>query len=160
MPTIYIASDHAGYALKDELKAFLLTLGHNVIDKGPFKLDPEDDYPDFIGPVAFEVSRDPAARGIVIGGSGQGEAILCNRYKGVRAMVFYGQYEPKDGRPVPNTIRTAREHNDVNILSLGARWLNTNEAKIAVNLWLGTKFSGDERHVRRINKIDALGSSI
>lgn len=156
METIYMASDHAGYALKEELKAFLISLGHNVLDKGPFTLDLDDDYPDLILPVAVEVSRDLNAKGIVIGGSGQGEAIVCNRLKGVRAVVFNGQYEPKDGRIIPNEIRLSREHNDSNILALGARFINTQEAKVAVNLWLGTKFSGDERHARRIKKIDEL----
>ena len=156
METIYLASDHAGYALKEELKHFLTTLGHNVVDKGPFVFDPNDDYPDLILPVAVEVARDTAARGIVIGGSGQGEAMICNRLKGVRAVVFNGQYEPKDNRIIPNEIRLSREHNDANILSLGARFINTQEAKIAVNMWLGTKFSGDERHARRIKKLDTL----
>lgn len=156
MPTIYIASDHAGFALKDELKGFLITLGYNVIDKGPFTLDENDDYPDCISPVALEVSKDLNAKGIVIGGTGQGEAIVCNRYKGVRAVVFYGEHECKDGRVIPNIIKLSREHNDSNIISLGARILNSSEAKIAVNLWLGTKFSGDERHIRRIKKLDSL----
>lgn len=156
MRTIYIACDHAGFALKQELKEFLSTLGHNVLDKGPFSLDVNDDYPDLILPVAIEVARDPNVCGIVIGGSGQGEAMMCNRLKGVRAVVFNGQYEPKDGRVIPNEIRISREHNDSNILSLGARFINTQEAKIAVNMWLGTKFSGDERHARRIKKLDEL----
>jgi ribose 5-phosphate isomerase B len=156
MDNIYIASDHAGFDLKNELREFLSTLGHNVIDKGPFKLDPLDDYPDCISPVALEIAKDPMARGIVIGGTGQGEAIVCNRFKGVRAVVFYGDHVSKGDKVTENVIRMSREHNDSNILSLGARVLNSNEAKIAVNLWLGTKFSGDERHVRRIKKLDEL----
>lgn len=156
MPTIYIGSDHAGYELKNELKGFLQTLGHNVVDKGPFQLDPNDDYPDFIAPVAFEVDRDPTAKGIVIGGTGQGEAILCNKFKGVRAAVFYGQFVPKDGKMVPDVIRKSREHNNTNILSLGARLLSHNEAKIAVNIWLGTPFSGDEKYARRIKKVEEM----
>ncbi len=156
MNLIYIASDHAGFGLKEELKVFLETLGYQVIDKGPFMLNPEDDYPELVLPVALEVAKDSNAKGIVIGGSGQGEAMVCNRLRGVRAVVFNGQYEPKDGRTVPNEIRVSREHNDANILSLGARFINTQEAKIAVNVWLGTKFSGDERHVRRIKKIDEI----
>lgn len=156
MEIIYLASDHAGFALKEELKSFLSALGNEVSDLGPFKLDLDDDYPDFVSLVAERVAKDPNAKGIVIGGSGQGEAMVCNRYKGVRAAVFNGQYEPKDGRVVPNEIRLSREHNDSNILALGARFLNTQEAKIAVNMWIGTKFSGEERHIRRIKKIDNL----
>ncbi len=156
MNPILITSDHAGFELKEELKVFLETLGYQVIDKGPSVFNPEDDYPELVLPVAREVAKDPNAKGIVIGGSGQGEAMICNRLKGVRAVVFNGQYEPKDGRTVPNEIRLSREHNNANILSLGARFINTQEAKIAVNLWLGTKFSGDERHVRRIKKLDEL----
>ena len=156
MPTIFIGSDHAGYELKNELKEFLSTLGYNVVDKGPFQYEEQDDYPDLISPVAFEISRDPNARGIVIGGSGQGEAMTANKFKGVRAAVYYGDHMPKDERVVPNILRLSREHNDANVLSLGARFLTLNEAKIAVNVWLGTKFSGDERHVRRIKKLDEL----
>jgi ribose 5-phosphate isomerase B len=156
METIYIASDHAGFELKKELKVFLATLGYQVIDKGPLELNPEDDYPELVLLVAQEVLRDKNSKGIVIGGSGQGEAMVCNRLKDIRAVVFNGQYEPKDGRTVPNEIRVSREHNDANILSLGARFINAQEAKIAVNLWLGTKFSNDPRHIRRIKQIDEL----
>lgn len=154
--TIFIASDHAGLTLKDELRDFLLSLGHNVVDKGPFKLDAEDDYPDLVSEVAREVLKNPQSKGIVIGGSGQGEAITCNRFKGIRAVVYYGEHVSKENHLVPSMMRATREHNDANILSLGARFLTSNEAKIAVNLWLGTKFSGEERHIRRIKKLDEL----
>jgi len=103
------------------------------------------------------VSDSPEeAKGIIIGGSGQGEAIAANRFHGVRAVVFNGQYEPKDGREVPHEIEISRLHNDANILSLGARFLNDDEAKEAVRLWLTTPFSGDERHVRRLRKIEEI----
>lgn len=156
MYKIYIASDHAGFNLKEELKVFLSSLGHEVLDMGNVSYNPEDDYPDFVSKVAFEISKNSEARGIVIGGSGQGEAMVCNRFKGVRAVVFNGQYKPSEDRIVPNEIKLSREHNNSNIISLGARFLNSNEAKIAVNLWLGTKFSGEERHIRRIKKIDEI----
>src|SRR5262245_51792344 len=121
---IFIGADHAGFELKQKLIPFLCELGHEVEDKGAFKLTPDDDYPDFIIPVAREVAEAPdEVRGIVIGGSGQGEAMAANRFKGVRAIVFNGQYEPKDGREIPHEIETAREHNNANILSLGARFL-------------------------------------
>ncbi len=154
---IFIGADHAGFEMKEKLVLFLRDLGHEVEDKGAFKLTPGDDYPDFIIPVARAVAGDPEVlRGIVIGGSGQGEAMAANRLKGVRAIVFNGQYEPKDGREIPHEIETARQHNNANILSLGARFLNETEAKEAVKLWLDTPFSNDERHVRRLQKIDTI----
>ena len=153
---IHVGSDHAGFELKESLKHFLESEGYEVVDYGAVEFDPDDDYPDFILPVAIAVSSDPNARGIVIGGSGQGEAIVANRVPGVRAVVFNGQYEPDDGREVPNEIVIARQHNDANVLSLGARFLNYDEAREAVELWLETAFSEDERHIRRIEKIDKL----
>ena len=152
---LYIGADHAGFELKQKLIPFLLSLGHEVEDKGAFSFDADDDYPDFVVPVAKAVSQNPnTVKGIILGGSGQGEAIVANRFSGVRAVVFNGQYQPKDGRDVPNEIVISREHNDSNILSLGARFLNEEDAKRAVKLWLETDFSNEERHARRIAKID------
>lgn len=153
---IFIGGDHAGFELKKEIIEFLKSEGHDVTDFGAFELKPEDDYPDFVIPVAKAVASNPLSRGIIIGGSGQGEAICANRFSGVRAVVFNGQYRPKDGRELPDEIILSREHNDANILSLGARFLNFDEAKKAVKKWLNTAFSGDERHVRRLSKIDNL----
>jgi len=154
---IFIGADHAGFEMKQELMPFLRDLGHEVVDKGATEFNADDDYPDFIIPVAKEVAKSPDdVRGIVIGGSGQGEAMAANRFKGVRAIVFNGQYAPKDGRHIPHEIETARAHNNANILSLGARFLNEAEAKEAVKLWLDTPFSNDERHVRRLKKIDEI----
>ncbi|KKS95189.1 ribose-5-phosphate isomerase [Candidatus Giovannonibacteria bacterium RIFCSPLOWO2_01_FULL_43_160] len=143
---IYIGADHAGYELKETLKKFLLELGHEVEDKGAFKYEPEDDYPDFILPVARAVANDPeASRGIIFGGSGQGEAMCANRVKGARASVFYGgNFE---------IIELSRKHNDANILSLGARFIDDEIAKKAVELWLKTSYEGG-RHERRIAKMD------
>ncbi len=143
---IFIGSDHAGLELKQKLIPFVQSLGHEVVDKGAFTSDEHDDYPDFIIPVAKEVVKDLSSRGIIIGGSGQGEAIAANRVKGARAAVFYGG--PLD------IVELSREHNDANILSLGARFVTEGEAETAVQLWLETEFSGDERHARRIKKID------
>lgn len=143
--------------MKEALVPYVLELGYEAVDLGARELDPTDDYPDFIFPVAREVSNDPSgARGIVLGGSGQGEAIAANRFPGVRAVVFNGQYKPLDGREVPREIEIARQHNDSNVLSLGARFLSLEEAKEAVKLWLSTPFSGDERHARRIRKLDEI----
>jgi len=151
---IVIGADHAGFDLKEALKAYLNELGYSIVDKGAFEKNNDDDYPDFIMPVAREVASDPEhSRGIVIGGSGQGEAIDANRVKGIRAAVYYGDPE-KSADLGASIIKLSREHNDSNILSLGARFLSVDEAKEAVLLWLNTAFSGDERHVRRIAKLD------
>lgn len=155
--TIHIGTDHAGYELKEVLRVFLERKGYEVVDHGAHEYDEDDDYPDFIFPAAQNVALDPDSRGIILGGSGQGEAIAANRIPGVRAVVFNGQYQPIDGREVPEEIVIARQHNDSNILSLGARFLSEEEAKEAVDLWLETDFSGEERHLRRIKKLDNLG---
>ncbi len=139
---IYIGADHAGFELKEGLKPYLEELGHEVVDKGAHALDAKDDYPDYIDPVAAAVSTEPLSFGIVIGGSGQGEAMASNRIKGVRAAVYYGGNE--------EIIKLSREHNNANVLSLGARFMDLAEAKKAVKLWLETKFSEDERHIRRL----------
>lgn len=154
---IHIGADHAGFELKEDLKSFLESSEYEVIDHGAVEYDEDDDYPDFIFPVAESVALDLDSVGIVIGGSGQGEAICANRVKGIRAVVFNGQYEPLDGREVPNEIILSREHNDSNVLSLGARFISVAEAKDAVELWLETDFSGQDRHVRRIQKIEKFG---
>jgi len=151
---IYIGTDHAGFEFKEELKRYLplLGLGYEVQDLGSFTLNPDDDYPDFVTPVAREVSEDIESMGIILGGSGQGEAMCANKIKGVRAVVFYGQ---EDNELSPDTfeiVKLAREHNNSNIISIGARFVTLDEAKFAVELFLATKFSGEERHIRRINK--------
>ncbi|OGD68485.1 ribose-5-phosphate isomerase [Candidatus Campbellbacteria bacterium RIFCSPLOWO2_01_FULL_34_15] len=146
---IYIASDHAGYELKQKLIEYLLDEDFDVSDEGTFEFDVQDDYPDFISKVAEKVSKDSKnSKGIILGGSGQGEAIVANRFKNVRAAVYYGGDL--------DIIKLSREHNDANILSLGARFISFDTAKNTVNLWLNTAFSEDERHLRRIKKIDSL----
>jgi len=146
---IFIASDHVGYAMKKELIDYLIDSDFDVVDKGAFEFQPQDDYPDFISEVAKEISKESKnSKGIILGGSGQGEAITANRFKNVRAVVYYGGDL--------DIIKLSREHNDANILSLGARFISVDLAKSAVDLWLDTKFSEDERHVRRIKKIDKI----
>jgi len=144
---IFIASDHAGYNLKSTLIVYLGVLGHEVSDCGPYEYNEADDYPDYMSSAAAEVSKNPnECRGILIGGSGQGEAMVANRFPSVRAAVFYGG---------PNEIIIlSREHNDSNVLTLGARFVTESEAKEAVKTWLETQFTNEERHVRRIKKID------
>lgn len=147
---IYLGTDHAGFELKEKLKPFLIELGHEVEDLGAFSYDKDDDYPDFIIPVAKIISENSDSnkfRGIVLGGSGQGEAICANKFKNVRAFEYY---TPSRG-PV-NIVEDSRSHNDSNVISLGARFLSEDEAKEAIKIWLETPFSGDKRHVRRINK--------
>ncbi|MHB1118337.1 MAG: RpiB/LacA/LacB family sugar-phosphate isomerase [Minisyncoccota bacterium] len=144
---IYIGTDHAGFELKEVLVPFLKSLGYEVEDRGAHSFEALDDYPDFIRPVAEAVANDASSRGIILGGSGQGEAMCANRVHGVRAAVYYGG-------PFDVAI-LSREHNDANILSLGARFVDEDEAKEVIQLWFKTPFSGEERHMRRIKKIDA-----
>ncbi len=144
---VYIATDHAGFALKETLKPFIESLGHTVTDCGALSYEKDDDYPDFIKKAVVEVSKDPVnRRGVILGGSGQGEAIVANRYKSVRAAVFYGGDM--------EIVRLAREHNNANTLSIGARYIREEEAENAVRIFLSTSFNEEERHVRRIEKID------
>ncbi len=148
---IHIASDHAGLALKEHLQGVLESLGHEVIDYGANDYNKDDDYPDFVYPAAKAVGQagmeeKKDVRGIVIGGSGQGEAVVANRVPGVRAAVWYGG----DMR----IIMLSREHNNANVLSLGARFMDKGIAEEAVKTWLSAPFSGEERHIRRIKKID------
>lgn len=140
---IYLASDHAGFELKNKIKTWLLEAGHKLEDCGPDRLDPDDDYPDLIRRAITQVEDSDQA--IVLGGSGQGEAIVANRHQGIRAVVYYGgQLE---------IIKLSRQHNDANVLCLGARFLTDQEATEAVKLWLETMFSGEKRHQRRIEKL-------
>jgi ribose 5-phosphate isomerase B len=145
---IFIGGDHAGFEIKSNLVEYLKSVGHDVTDFGPHEYNEEDDYPDFVSLVARAVGADPLSKGIIIGGSGQGEAICANRFSGVRAVVFYG-----GDRKI---VELSRTHNDANILSLGGRFLSFEEARDVVEKWLSTAFSGDERHMRRISKIDQI----
>ncbi|MBU1031672.1 RpiB/LacA/LacB family sugar-phosphate isomerase [Patescibacteria group bacterium] len=143
---VYLATDHAGFELKEKIKAFLKKEGYEIEDCGAYEFDKNDDYPDFISKAAEAVSKDPEnSKAIILGGSGQGEAMVANKFPNVRAAVYYGHV---DQMPV-----LTREHNDSNILSLGARFLSVEEAFAAVKLFLKTPFSKDPRHVRRIDKI-------
>ena len=152
---IYLASDHAGFEFKEEIKKYLKEQGMEAEDLGAFELNKDDDYPDFVRPVAEAVANDPErSRGIVIGMSGQGEAIVANRIRGVRAAVYYGPPASKAGGSL-DIVRLSRQHNDANILSLGARFLTREQAIEAVKVWLDTPFEGG-RHERRLKKIDHI----
>ncbi len=143
---IFLASDHAGYELKQKLIDFLHAKGHEVEDCGPARLNPADDYPDYIVPCAKRVAATEGAMGVIAGMSGQGEAMAANRVRGVRAAVYYGG--PSD------IIKLSRQHNDANVLSFGARFVSPDDAQKALELWLATQFEHDERHQRRILKMD------
>ena len=144
---IFLGTDHAGFELKEAVKKWLKGLGYDVSDEGAFDFNESDDYPDFISIVAKQVASNPALhRGLIFGGSGQGEAMVANRYPGVRATVYYG--------PPDKIIILSRQHNDANVLSIGARFVPEAEAIAAIKLWLETAFPGDTRHARRLAKID------
>lgn len=144
---VFFATDHAGFALKETLTAFVRdVLGYEVVDCGALSFDATDDYPGFVVSAARMLLDAPGSRAIILGGSGQGEAMTANRFKGVRATVYYGGPE--------EIITLSREHNDANVLSLGARFVDEETAKRVVEQWLSLPFSDDERHVRRITAID------
>lgn len=147
-PKIFLGTDHAGFELKEEIKKYLQKSGYGVEDKGAFSFDKEDDYPDFIFKAAKEVAKNPSSKGIIFGGSGQGEAIVANKIKGVRAAVFNCNNL--------EIVKLSKTHNDANILSIGARFVSKDVALKAVRLWLETDFSREERHKRRIRKIEDL----
>ena len=154
---IYFGTDHAGYELKEKLVQFVRDeLDYEVEDLGAYEYNEEDDYPDLIAPVARRVANDPeGALGIVLGGSGQGEAIVANRFPGVRAVVFNSPRECRNPDD-PSEIVLSREHNQANVLSLGARFLEVEEAKQAVRTWLATPAESDLRHLRRLEKIEEV----
>lgn len=155
---ILVGADHAGFELKKKLVDFLRSEGHAVEDMGAEKLVPDDDYPEILAPLAMRVATDPEKyAGIVIGGSGTGEAIVCNRFPGVRAAVYYGGgYNDEKSWSSLDIVRLSREHNDANVLSLGARFVSDEEALAAARLFFGTPFSGEDRHARRIAEIDEI----
>ncbi len=139
---IHIATDHAGFELKEYIKSQLIDMGHDVKDHGANALNEDDDYPEFITPCAEAVAADDMSVGIILGGSGQGEAMCANRVHGIYAGVYYGGDL--------KIVKTFRQHNNANILSLGARFINQKDALYAVEAFLNTEFSNDERHTRRL----------
>ena len=143
---IHIATDHAGLELKNFIKEHLISEGYNVTDHGAHEYDALDDYPDFIFPCAHAVAADdPKSRGIILGGSGQGEAMAANLVKGIRAAVYYNGPD--------EIVKLSREHNNANVLSLGARFMDEDKILTIIKLWLAEPFAGG-RHQRRIDKLD------
>jgi ribose 5-phosphate isomerase B len=137
---VYLGSDHAGFDLKRRLIVHVATLGHEPVDCGPAVYDEEDDYPPFCLLVGTRVAADPGSLGIVMGGSGNGEAIAANKVVGVRCAIAFSD----------DTARLAREHNDANVLSLGARMYDEDTAVRFTEIFLETPFSDAPRHNRRI----------
>lgn len=142
---IFLGTDHAGYELKEHLAAWLAGEGHDVVDCGATAYDPADDYPAYVVEAARRAVAEPGAVAIVLGGSGNGEAIAANKVAGARAALCWSV----------DIARLAREHNDANVCSLGARFVDEQTARRVVATFLGTPFSGDERHRRRIDQISA-----
>lgn len=146
---IYIGADHGGFELKEKIKEWLENSGHEFEDLGAHSLNPQDDYTDFIIPVAKKVASKVNSLGIVIGRSGNGEAIAANKIRGIRAALCVNKI----------MAQKARDHNNANILSLGADYINPEDVIEIVKTFIETPFSEEERHVRRLNKIAELENS-
>ncbi|ABD10541.1 ribose-5-phosphate isomerase [Frankia sp. CcI156] len=142
---VHLGSDHAGFHLKEALAERLVELGHAPVDHGPVEYDPDDDYPPFVLAAAAATAVEPGSMGIVIGGSGNGEAIAANKVAGVRAALAWSE----------QTATLARQHNDANVLSLGARMYTVTAALTFAEVFLTTPFSGEQRHVRRLRMLSA-----
>jgi len=162
---VYLATDHAGFELKEKVKKFLIENGYQFEDCGALSFDPSDDYPDFISKASLAVSQDPEnSKGIVFGGSGQAEAMVANKFKNIRCAVFYTPIAPREAVDITGRkssdpfeiIRLTREHNNANMLSIGARFVTKEEANLAVKIWLDTTFKNEERHARRLRKIKEI----
>ncbi len=140
---IAMGADHGGFHLKNELMAWLKQKGHEVTDMGAYILDPEDDYPDFARPVAEAVANEKAERGIIVCGSGVGASVVANKVPGVRAGLCHDTYSARQGV----------EHDDINVLCLGARVIDIELAKELASGFLNARFSGEARHRRRLEKM-------
>lgn len=142
---VYLGSDHAGFELKSHLLEHVTGLGHEPVDCGPYRYDPDDDYPPYCLATAARVVADAGSLGIVLGGSGNGEQIAANKVKGVRAALAWSE----------ETASLGRQHNNANVVAVGARMHTQDEATKFVETFLATPFSGDERHIRRIDMLTA-----
>lgn len=140
---VHVATDHAGFEFVQRLAEHLRGAGHEVVDHGPTSYEPLDDYPSFCIAAGEAVVADPGSLGVVVGGSGNGEQIAANKVVGVRAALAWS----------PETARLARQHNDANVVAVGARQHSLEEALALVDAFLAEPFSGDERHARRIGQV-------
>ncbi len=162
--TIGLSTDHAGFVRLKRLKAGLELLGYQCIDFGPESYQADDDYPDYIKPVAVAVQRGECEVGIIFGGSGQGEAMVANRFQGVRCTVWYGpavaveavNAEGQYSSDPYELLRLSKEHNNANMLSIAGRFVSDAETIKAVVLWLNHQFTNEARHQRRIEKMDVV----
>ena len=144
---LVIASDHAGFPLKEEVRAYLAKAGHDVLDLGAFKIEPEDDYPDFAERVGLAIKQGEAPRGILICGSGVGVCVAANKIPGIRAGMCHDTYSAHQGV----------EHDDMNVIVLGARIIGSSLAFEVVNAFIGAKFIANEaRFTRRFKKVMAI----
>ena len=146
---VHLGSDHAGFELKERLVERLIELGHEPVDHGPKEYDAVDDYPPFVLRAAEGVAGDPGSLGIVIGGSGNGEAIAANKVKGVRCALAHSE----------ETAALGRQHNDANVVSVGARMHDEATAVRLVEVFLETPYSNDDRHTRRIGMLSEYEQS-
>lgn len=152
---IYLATDHGGFELKENIKKYLKDKslpagrqGYEVEDCGAYDLNPIDDYPDFISKVGEKISEDPKSFGIIFGKSGEGECIVANKFKNVRAVVAFSK----------ENVSLTRVDNDANILCIGSQFISYDLAKEMIDIFLNTEFSNEDRHIRRINKIKQIES--
>lgn len=143
---VFLGADHAGFELKEKLKEFLMKEGLEVVDKGAYIYDKDDDYPDFCADAARGVSESPENRGFVFGKSGSGEMIVANKIKGIRCALALNE----------ENVRLSREHNNANMLSFGSEFVSEDKMQGLALLFLKTDFTNEERHVRRIEKIAKL----
>jgi ribose 5-phosphate isomerase B len=147
---VAIGADHAGYGLKTEMVEFLTEQGHEVVDVGPSAFDPTDDYPDFAKALAEAVLTDGAERGILVCGSGVGASVAANKVRGIRASVCHDTYSAHQGV----------EHDDMNVLCMGARIVGPEVARELATAFLSARFTGEERHRRRLNKVLAIEAEL
>jgi ribose 5-phosphate isomerase B len=162
---VYLATDHTGLELKDKVYKMLLETGYDVEDCGTYTYNKDDDYPDFIAKAAAAVAKDPMVnRGVIFGGSGQGEAMVANKFRGIRCALFYTPALPQQTVDIEGDksvdpfemLKLTREHNGANMLSIASRFLTEEEVMKAIKLWLDTTDPTVERHLRRIEKIKQI----
>ena len=146
--TIHLATDHAGFEMKEFIREALTEIGYHVVDHGAFSYDEDDDYPEYIAQATVAMLAGEDDRAIIFGGSGQGEAMMANRFVGARTTVYY-HFNPE-------IIKLSREHNNANVLSVGARFLSEEETIESVLYWLEVEYEGEERHQRRNTKLDEI----
>lgn len=161
---IALATDHAGFEQLRDLQEYLESLGYECVNYGPTRLNVTDDYPDFVFQAASAVAKHECDKGVIMGRSGQGEAMAANRFKGVRCGVFYGpavvgRIIDANGR-ISNSpyeiVKLVREHEDSNMISIAASFVSVADIKQVTKLWLETPFTNEPRHVRRIDKLDRI----